>query len=47
MSAVIYDEQRSNYLENRGYRVFRVWNNDVFNNIQGVMHLYAGAEKRS
>jgi very-short-patch-repair endonuclease len=37
MTAVAYDEQRSNYLESRGYRVFRVWNNEVFNNIQGVM----------
>jgi len=37
MDAIEYDEQRSNYLKSRGYQVFRVWNNDVFNNIQGVM----------
>jgi very-short-patch-repair endonuclease len=37
MNAIEYDEQRSMYLKNRGYQVFRVWNNDVFNNIQGVI----------
>lgn len=37
MGAVDYDEQRSLFLEHRGYRVFRVWNHEVFNNIQGVM----------
>lgn len=37
MTAVAYDEQRSDYLKSRGYRVLRVWNNEVFNNIQGVV----------
>ncbi len=37
MDDIEYDEQRSMYLNSRGYQVFRVWNNDVLNNIQGVM----------
>lgn len=37
MNAMEYDEQRSCYLESRGYQVLRVWNNEVFDNIQGVM----------
>lgn len=31
-----YDKQRSNYLNSKGYRVLRFWNNDVDNNIEGV-----------
>ncbi|CAM3055984.1 endonuclease domain-containing protein [Legionella worsleiensis] len=37
MDAVDYDLRRSQYLECRGYRVVRIWNHDVFKNIQGVM----------
>ncbi|WP_202967147.1 endonuclease domain-containing protein [Legionella worsleiensis] len=37
MDAVDYDLRRSQYLERRGYRVVRIWNHDVFKNIQGVM----------
>ena len=36
MEAVKYDEQRSTYLESLGYRILRVWNYEVFNNIEGV-----------
>ncbi|WP_172458254.1 endonuclease domain-containing protein [Legionella quinlivanii] len=36
MKALSYDEQRSLFLESCGYRIFRVWNHEVFNNIQGV-----------
>jgi len=32
-----YDEDRSKYLESRGYRVIRFWNNDVMSNIEGVI----------
>ena len=32
-----YDEDRSKYLESRGYRVIRFWNNDVMNDINGVI----------
>ena len=31
------DAQRSGYLEARGYRVIRFWNNDVLENIDGVV----------
>src|SRR6266540_2088044 len=32
-----YDEERTKYLESRGYRVLRLWNNDVMNNIDNVL----------
>ncbi len=31
------DEARSSYLRSRGYRVLRFWNDDVLNNIEGVI----------
>ncbi len=31
------DEQRTNYLESRGYKVIRFWNNDVLQNADGVL----------
>ena len=37
MDAVEYDTLRTKDLENRGYRVLRIWNHEVFKNIQGVM----------
>ncbi|MFI4962549.1 MAG: endonuclease domain-containing protein [Legionellales bacterium] len=37
MTAAAYDQQRTKDLEAVGYRVVRVWNNEVFKNIQGVM----------
>ncbi|MGQ3891356.1 endonuclease domain-containing protein [Legionella sp. CNM-4043-24] len=37
MSAVTYDLQRTRALETIGYQVLRVWNNEVYENIQGVM----------
>ncbi|KTD37389.1 multidrug efflux protein [Legionella moravica] len=39
MAAEAYDQQRTKDLEALGYRVMRVWNNEVFNNIEGVMEL--------
>ena len=33
---VQYDNARTGYLEQRGYRVLRFWNNEVFENIEGV-----------
>src|SRR3990167_9192678 len=36
MDAIEYDSLRTKYLENRGYRVLRIWNHEVFKNIQGV-----------
>ena len=32
-----YDDERTKYLESLGYTVIRFWNNDVMNNIDGVI----------
>jgi very-short-patch-repair endonuclease len=32
-----YDQQRSLYLEQRGFKVIRFWNNEMFENIEGVL----------
>jgi very-short-patch-repair endonuclease len=32
-----YDDERTKYLQSRGYRVLRFWNNDVMNNIEAVL----------
>jgi len=32
-----YDAERTEFLKAKGYRVLRFWNNDILNNIQGVM----------
>lgn len=32
-----YDTERTKYLEAQGYKVIRFWNNDVMNNIEGVI----------
>ena len=32
-----YDGQRSRYLESRGYKVMRCWNNQVLKNVQVVI----------
>jgi very-short-patch-repair endonuclease len=32
-----YDDERTKYLELQGYKVIRFWNNDVMNNIEGVI----------
>ena len=34
-----YDEQRTLYLQQHGYEVMRFWNNDVLNNMDGVLTL--------
>ena len=45
-----YDEERTKYLESQGYKVIRFWNNDVMNNIEGVIltivHALEDKEKR-
>ena len=33
-----YDEERTKYLETQGYKVIRFWNNQVMNDIDGVIH---------
>lgn len=32
-----YDEERTRYLETRGYKVLRFWNNDVMNQLESVL----------
>ena len=32
----IYDAKRTKYLNSRGYKVLRFWNNEIDNNIEGV-----------
>ena len=32
-----YDQVRTRYLEAKGYRVVRFWNNDVLENTEGVL----------
>src|SRR5512138_1858547 len=32
-----YDQERTEYLESKGYRVLRFWNNDVMNDIESVI----------
>lgn len=34
---VEYDQKRTEYLESKGYKVLRVWNNEVLTNIEGVL----------
>lgn len=37
MEAAEYDKCRTEFLEKNGYRILRVWNNEVCNNIRGVL----------
>ena len=32
----LYDEERTKFFENEGYRVIRFWNNEIDENIEGV-----------
>jgi very-short-patch-repair endonuclease len=32
-----YDEERTLYLESQGYKVIRFWNNQIMNDIEGVI----------
>ena len=34
-----YDQERTAFLESQGYKVIRFWNNDVMNDIQGVLRV--------
>jgi len=40
---VTYDSERSAYLEAKGFRVFRFWNNDVLTQIEVVKEVIMGA----
>ena len=37
MTATAYDQQRTKDLEAIGFQVVRVWNNEVYKNIRGIM----------
>jgi very-short-patch-repair endonuclease len=37
------DEKRDAYLESQGFRVLRIWNNDLFENEEGVAELILSA----
>jgi len=34
---ILYDIERTQYLNSRGYKVTRFWNNDVIQNLNGVL----------
>ena len=34
--AIIYDNDRTRYLQNQGFNVLRFWNNEIDDNIEGV-----------
>ena len=36
---ISYDEERTNYLNSRGYRVLRFWNTDIDKNLKGVYEI--------
>jgi very-short-patch-repair endonuclease len=40
------DEVRVSYLSNLGYRVIRIWNNDVIENIDGVLEMLLSELRR-
>lgn len=37
LDQIKYDQKRSEYLESKGYHVLRFWNNDVLNDMEGVL----------
>lgn len=37
------DEKRTAFLESRGWRVLRVWNSDIYDNLDGVMDAIGSA----
>jgi len=34
---VVYDERRSDYLKDRGFKMLRFWNNEVLKDVDGVL----------
>ena len=41
------DDRRTRWLEARGYRVMRFWNNEVLQNLDGVLEVIWGAAPKS
>jgi very-short-patch-repair endonuclease len=42
-----YDEQRDAFMHAQGWRVLRFWNNEILNNLDGVLTKIAGDSKGS
>lgn len=36
---ILYDKQRTEFLNSLGYKVIRFWNNEIDNNIEGVYEI--------
>jgi len=43
---LVYDEQRTAFLQENGWQVLRFWNNDVMNNLEGVLSTIVGNLER-
>jgi very-short-patch-repair endonuclease len=39
LNATVYDDERSRFLKQAGYSVLRFWNNEVFENVEGVLEV--------
>ena len=49
LDGIVHDEARTRWLESKGYRVIRFWNNDIIENPDGVLEaiyeaLYGSAD---
>jgi very-short-patch-repair endonuclease len=44
---IVEDERRTRFLMSRGYRLLRFWNNDVLENVDGVLEVIALALRDS
>lgn len=39
LNDILYDKQRTEFLNSLGYKVIRFWNNEIDNNIEGVYEI--------
>ncbi len=39
LDTVMYDQERTEYLEGKGYKVLRFWNNEVLHDIDNVLEM--------
>ena len=46
LDSQIYDQKRTEYLQEKGYQVLRFWNNQVMEEIEGVILMIEDAIKR-
>jgi 5-methyltetrahydrofolate--homocysteine methyltransferase len=40
-----YDQERTRYFENKGFKIIRFWNNQVMNDIEGVLQIISNKMK--